>query len=125
MLLNLMSRGGIDPTSLVKKSFRQFQSQRNLVCIWNCNQIPNMQPQPKLKRDLDYHQKWKKNAEIPNEKTIIEFFETKRQLENLKLEIRKITNQPIYTLTFLNPGLSKLSSFAFLGFCLFKSVLTL
>jgi hypothetical protein len=67
--------------------------------------------QPKLKRDLAALQKWKEGILIPNEKTVVEFFDTRKELQNLKQEIRNIANQPIHSLTFLNPGMGSSPSF--------------
>lgn len=102
MMLNLVNKEGLDPSVLTKKSFRQHQNERNLVrAVSDFVLIPS---QPKLKNDLAALQKRRSEAVIPNEKAIVEYYETKKQLNGLKREVRNISNQPIYALTFLNPG---------------------
>src|SRR5690606_5284824 len=95
MLLNLMRVEGVDPETLIKRSFHQFQS--------DCA-LPDLE---KLHESL---QQQVNQIQIPNEDIIRDYWTIRTQLDKFRTAIRERVNLPIHSLPFLQPGrLAKVS----------------
>eukprot|EP01127_Copromyxa_protea_P006579 TRINITY_DN1654_c0_g1_i1.p1 TRINITY_DN1654_c0_g1~~TRINITY_DN1654_c0_g1_i1.p1 ORF type:complete len:998 (+),score=244.39 TRINITY_DN1654_c0_g1_i1:24-3017(+) len=89
MLLNLLRVEGIDPTHMLRQSFHQYQNDKEL---------------PKLKGQLAHVERQKAQIKIPNEAVLADYFNTRKQAASLKEDLRRLLNQPVHCITFLNPG---------------------
>lgn len=89
MLLNLMRVEGVDPEYLIRRSFHQFQTDRNF---------------PKLEQKLLELEEAKNKIEIEDEDTVAEYYHLRSQLDKLRDSLREFTNQPIHALPYLQPG---------------------
>lgn len=116
MLLNLLRVEGIDPTHMLRQSFHQYQNDKELVRIsfplagaravlyfWSFDAF-NFLFQPRLKAQLAYVEKLRTEIKVNNEALVADYYTTRKQADILRQDIRKIVNQPIYSLQFLNPG---------------------
>eukprot|EP01094_Clydonella_sp_ATCC50884_P002061 TRINITY_DN11587_c0_g1_i1.p1 TRINITY_DN11587_c0_g1~~TRINITY_DN11587_c0_g1_i1.p1 ORF type:complete len:983 (-),score=409.92 TRINITY_DN11587_c0_g1_i1:194-2761(-) len=89
MLLHLLRLEGIDPEMLMKRSLRQFQSDRAL---------------PDIQKKLDGINEDIASIEIEDEEVVAECYFIKEQLAKLKETMRDAVNQPVHALPFLSPG---------------------
>eukprot|EP01100_Stratorugosa_tubuloviscum_P004671 TRINITY_DN2179_c0_g1_i1.p1 TRINITY_DN2179_c0_g1~~TRINITY_DN2179_c0_g1_i1.p1 ORF type:complete len:1067 (-),score=472.48 TRINITY_DN2179_c0_g1_i1:84-3284(-) len=89
MLLNLLRVEGVSPEYLIRKSFHQFQTDKNFPTIEN-----------KLKSLV----KKKNKIDINDESTVAEYYNIRSQLAKLSQQIREIMMQPINILPFIQPG---------------------
>ncbi|PRW05917.1 superkiller viralicidic activity 2-like 2 isoform B [Chlorella sorokiniana] len=89
MLLNLLKVEGVDPESLMQRSYRQFQMERAL---------PSLEARvAKLEAERD-------GIAIEQEEKVQEFLALSQQLEKLRGEVRAIVSAPKNCLPFLQPG---------------------
>ena len=89
MLLNLMRVEGVDPETLIKKSFHQFQSDRAL---------------PGYEKKLGELQEQFDVLEIPDEEIVSDYYNIRLQLEKLRAVMRETINLPAHALPFLQSG---------------------
>ena len=89
MLLNLLRLEGVDPESLIRKSFHQFQSDKAL---------------PKYEEELKAITNEHSSIVIEEEEVVSEYYYLRIQLENLKQTMRETINLPVHSLQFLEPG---------------------
>lgn len=89
MLLNLLRLEEMDPETMLKKSFHQFQNDR---------QLPDIQQKI---HDLESE---RSQITIDNEAVIGEYYGVKDQLSKFKDEMKSIIIQPIHSLPYLQPG---------------------
>eukprot|EP00741_Cyanophora_paradoxa_P014004 tig00020723_g13518.t1 len=89
MLLNLMRVEEADPDYVIRRSFGQFQSDR---------QIPQLQSKlSELEAERDA-------VVVPGEETVAEYAAVLKQFADIAAEIREWTTKPLYALPFLQPG---------------------
>lgn len=102
MLLNLLRSEEFDPEYMLKKSFHQFQADRNL---------------PDLEHKLQAVEREKQNLVIPSEETVAEYYHLQSQLKTIHESIRETVNHPIHSLPYLQPGrLVRVCTFYFISF---------
>jgi ATP-dependent RNA helicase DOB1 len=89
MLLNLMRVEGVDPEYLIRKSFHQFQTDRNF---------------PKLEQKVLELEKEKEKIVIDDEDTVSEYYHLRSQLRRLRDSMKEVINQPTHALPYLQPG---------------------
>ncbi|XP_063930260.1 exosome RNA helicase MTR4-like [Zophobas morio] len=89
MLLNLLRIDELSPEYILERSFYQFQHNAEL---------------PHLEKKLEELEIEKEKFVIDNEKAIAEYYELRKQLDNLSLEMHDIIISPKYILRFLQPG---------------------
>jgi len=89
MVLNLMRVEGVDPETLMRKSFWQFQQTMSI---------------PRLQGAITRLEDEKKSFKIPDLKVISEYIHLKQQLGKASSEMRSHLTNPINALPFLNPG---------------------
>ena len=89
MILNLMRVDGSSPEFMLERSFFQFQ---------NADSIPD------LKRDLESIKTRQSAIIIPEEHRVAEYYSIRQQLEQCRVDFRKVVNHQSYALPFLQPG---------------------
>ncbi|EFA83539.1 DEAD/DEAH box helicase [Heterostelium album PN500] len=89
MLLNMMRVEDIDPESLLKRSFHQYQ-QESLI--------------PQLNQKITQLEKEKTTIVIKDEQVVQEYLNLRLQLAKLKDGMRDFINQPSYVQPYLQPG---------------------
>jgi len=89
MLLNLLRVEEMDPETLMRKSFHQYQHDREL---------------PDLEKKLKTMEAEKSQIKITGEETVAEYYHLRMQLHKLKQNLREFMNQPVYSVPFLQPG---------------------
>eukprot|EP00002_Diphylleia_rotans_P027081 TRINITY_DN541_c0_g1_i1.p1 TRINITY_DN541_c0_g1~~TRINITY_DN541_c0_g1_i1.p1 ORF type:complete len:1028 (-),score=254.82 TRINITY_DN541_c0_g1_i1:2032-5115(-) len=89
MLLNLMRVEGVDTTEMLRKSFRQFQTENS---------------RPDIETRLDALNDEKKQIEVKDESVVAELYNLKAQLAKINEDVRITVNKPINCLKFLQPG---------------------
>ena len=89
MLLNLMRVEGVDPETLIKKSFHQFQSDKAL---------PGFE-----KRLIELEEQYNQMI-ITDEEIVRDYYTIRMQLERLRTLMRDTLNLPAHSLAFLQPG---------------------
>jgi ATP-dependent RNA helicase DOB1 len=89
MLLNLMRVEGVDPETLIKRSFHQFQSDRAL---------------PEYELLLTDYTNQLSEIQILDEEVIKDYYNIRMQLEKFRASIRERANMPIHAVPFLQPG---------------------
>ena len=107
MILNLMRVEGVSPEYMLERCFFQFQSQTNVPHLEE-GQIS--QPSSAFTRltllKLEMHaMEERKNAiVVPDEEDVADYYEIRRQLDELNKDLRDVITHPIYSAPFLNPG---------------------
>jgi len=89
MLLNLLRVEDADPDYLIKRSFCQFQTDKNL---------PDMEIQV---RQMEAEAK---SLQVFDEPVVAEFYNLCKQLEELREQAREIIHRAAYAVPFLQPG---------------------
>ena len=89
MLLNLMRVEGVDPETLIKQSFHQFQSDKEL---------------PEYEKRLKELQSEYNSIEILDEEIVRDYYNVRIQLEKLRNLMRETINHPGNSLSFIQPG---------------------
>lgn len=89
MILNLMRVEGISPEYMLEHCFYQFQ---------NTSSVSG------LEQELHDLQAERDSIEIPDEATIKEYYELRRQLTTYSEDMRTVISHPNYCLQFMQPG---------------------
>lgn len=89
MILNLMRVEGISPEYMLERCFFQYQSAASV---------------PELENELEEATRVYEELIIPNEPTTSDYFNLRKQLDNLSKDFREIISHPNYSLPFLQPG---------------------
>lgn len=89
MILNLMRVEGISPEYMLERCFFQFQSAATV---------------PQLENELEEARKQFDQLEVPKEEQANEYFDLRKQLEDLNRDFGEIITHPTYSLPFLQPG---------------------
>eukprot|EP00743_Colponemidia_sp_Colp-15_P003213 GILK01003472.1.p1 GENE.GILK01003472.1~~GILK01003472.1.p1 ORF type:complete len:1034 (+),score=223.64 GILK01003472.1:50-3151(+) len=89
MLLNLLRVEDADPEYMIRRSFHQFQNDRQF---------------PEMERKLNALEAERDSIEIPDEQTVAEYYMIKSQIERAREEMRAMMNQAEFVLPFLQPG---------------------
>ncbi|KAJ8689869.1 ATP-dependent RNA helicase mtr4 [Pleurotus ostreatus] len=89
MILNLMKVEGISPEFMLERCFFQFQSSAGI---------------PELEEELKKEEEAKETFEIPDEQLVDEYYEYRRQLDQMSSDFRDVITHPAYSLPFLTPG---------------------
>lgn len=89
MVLNLMRVDGISPEFMLEKCFKQFQNTGSIAG---------------LVKQLDDLQEKKANMVIPDEGTIREYYDLRKQLDEFSDDVQAVISHPNYSLPFLTGG---------------------
>ncbi|KAG9096899.1 ATP-dependent RNA helicase mtr4 [Ceratobasidium sp. 370] len=89
MVLNLMRVEGVSPEYMLERSFYQFQ---------NGAKVPGLESQ------LSELEEKKAGFVVPEEESIAEYFEIRKQLDELGHDFQTVITHPTYALPFLQPG---------------------
>ncbi|KAF8316179.1 antiviral helicase [Clavulina sp. PMI_390] len=89
MILNLMRVEGVSPEYMLERCFFQFQSQTDV---------------PQLEEELRRTEEEKKAIVVPDEENVADYYEIRKQLDELSKDVREVITHPNYSLPFLNPG---------------------
>lgn len=89
MVLNLMRVEGIPPEFMLEKCFKQFQ---------NTGSVAGLE---KEKRELEEK---RANMSIPDEGTIGEYYDLRKQLDHYADDVRTVFTHPNFCVPFLQPG---------------------
>lgn len=101
MLLNLLRVEGFDPEYLLKRSFHQYQNQKQIPeQEKSLFSTPSISHNPEL-REIESE---RDRIKIPSEEIVIEYHNLKDQLGKLKQIIRETITQPIHIVPYLQPG---------------------
>ncbi|CDZ97689.1 antiviral helicase [Phaffia rhodozyma] len=89
MILNLLRVEGISPEFMLERCFFQFQ---------------NTQSVPRLEEELRVAEEERDAMVIPDEESIAEYHDRKKQLEDLGKDFKDVITHPTYSLPFLQAG---------------------
>ncbi|KAF9042917.1 rRNA-processing arch domain-containing protein [Panaeolus papilionaceus] len=89
MVLNLMKVEGVSPEYMLERCFFQFQSSAGI---------------PKLEEELKQEESARDNTVIPDEELVSQYYDFRKQLEQLQADFREVITHPTYSLPFLQPG---------------------
>ncbi|KAG9015610.1 ATP-dependent RNA helicase mtr4 [Tulasnella sp. 427] len=89
MILNLMRVEGMSPEFMLQRCFFQHQNKMNV---------------PKFKLEMDHAQSVYDKMVVPEEESISEYYEIRRQLEELGNDVRDVKTHPTYVLQYLQAG---------------------
>ncbi|KAL1849049.1 ATP-dependent RNA helicase mtr4 [Paecilomyces lecythidis] len=89
MILNLMRVEGISPEFMLEKCFYQFQNTANVAG---------------LEKELRELEEQRAEMNIPDEGTIREYYELRKQLAGFTENMEDVMSHPNYSLTFIQPG---------------------
>lgn len=89
MVLNLMRVEGIQPEFMLERCFKQFQNTGSVAG---------------LEKKLQEMQEKRANMSIPDEGTIREYYDLRKQLNSFAGEVRDVITHPNYSLPFLQVG---------------------
>lgn len=89
MILNLMRVEGISPEYMLERCFFQYQSAASV---------------PELENEVEEATRVFEELIIPDEPTTSDYFNLRKQLNNLSKDFREIISHPNYSLPFLQPG---------------------
>ncbi|KAJ5915108.1 rRNA-processing arch domain-containing protein [Penicillium verhagenii] len=89
MVLNLMRVEGISPEFMLEQCFKQFQ---------------NMGSVSGLELELKGQEEKKSSMSIPDEATIREYYELRKQLDQFSEDVRTVISHPNYSLPYLTDG---------------------
>ncbi|KAF9647643.1 antiviral helicase [Thelephora ganbajun] len=89
MILNLMKVEGISPQFMLERCFFQFQSSVGV---------------PLLEKELQEEEEKKQAIVIPDEEVVADYWEYRKQLDEMSADFRDVITHPNYCLPFLQPG---------------------
>ncbi|KAG9084197.1 ATP-dependent RNA helicase mtr4, partial [Ceratobasidium sp. 392] len=89
MVLNLMRVEGVSPEYMLERCFYQFQ---------NGTKVPGLEAQ------LSELEEKKAGFVVPEEESIAEYYNIRKQLDDLGNDFRAVITHPTYALPFLQPG---------------------
>ncbi|KAG8689546.1 ATP-dependent RNA helicase mtr4, partial [Ceratobasidium sp. 395] len=89
MVLNLMRVEGVSPEYMLERCFYQFQ---------NGTKVPGLEAQ------LSELEEKKAGFVVPEEESIAEYYDIRKQLDELGNDFRAVITHPTYALPFLQPG---------------------
>lgn len=89
MILNLMRVEGISPEFMLEKCFYQFQNTANVAGF---------------EKELRELEEQRAEMNIPDEGTIREYYELRKQLAGFTENMEDVMSHPNYSLTFIQPG---------------------
>lgn len=89
MILNLMRVDGISPEFMLEHCFYQFQ---------NTSSVSG------LEKDLQNLQTERDSLAIPDESTMKDYYELRKQISSYTTDMRDVINHPNYCLQFMQPG---------------------
>ncbi|UZJ54392.1 hypothetical protein CBS101457_003712 [Exobasidium rhododendri] len=89
MILNLIRVEGISPEYMLERCFYQFQSAASV---------------PQLENELVEATREYEETIIPDEPSTSEYFDLRKQLDDMSKDFREIISHPNYSLPFLQPG---------------------
>ncbi|KAL1968827.1 hypothetical protein VTN77DRAFT_1188 [Rasamsonia byssochlamydoides] len=89
MILNLMRVEGISPEFMLERCFYQFQNAASVAG---------------LEKELHELETQRANMNIPDEGTIREYYDLRKQLANFTQDMQTVISHPNYSLPFLQPG---------------------
>jgi len=89
MILNLMRVEGISPEYMLERCFFQYQSAASI---------------PQLENEVEEATREFEEAVVPNEPETSDYFDLRKQLDDLSKDFKEIISHPNYSLPFLQPG---------------------
>lgn len=89
MILNLMRVEGISPEFMLERCFKQFQ---------NTGSISG------LEKEIHELEEKRANMSIPDEGTIREYYDLRKQLDGFAEDVQSVISHPNYALPFIQPG---------------------
>lgn len=89
MILNLMRVEGISPEFMLEKCFKHYQNTGSLAG---------------LEKQLEELEEEKSNVKIPDEGTIREYYDLRKQLDKYADEVQSVISHPNHALPFIQPG---------------------
>ncbi|KAJ5176280.1 ATP-dependent RNA helicase mtr4 [Penicillium canariense] len=89
MILNLMRVEGISPEFMLERCFKQFQNTGSVAAMEN---------------ELREMEETKANMRIPDEGTIREYYDLRKQLDTFSDDVRAVFTHPNHCRPFLQPG---------------------
>lgn len=89
MILNLMRVEGISPEFMLERCFKQFQ---------NTGSISG------LEKEIHELEEKRANMSIPDEGTIREYYDLRKQLDEFAENVQSVISHPNYALPFIQPG---------------------
>ncbi len=104
MMLNLLRVEEIDPETLLRKSFHQYQHDKSLPDLEKSRTFLTPVLTNTLYAELKAMETEKANININDEATVSEYYHLRVQLHKLKQNLREFINQPVYSVPFLQPG---------------------
>ncbi|KAG8932975.1 ATP-dependent RNA helicase mtr4, partial [Tulasnella sp. 408] len=89
MILNLMRVEGMSPEFMLQRCFFQHQNKASV---------------PKFKQEMDHAQSVYEKMVVPEEESVSEYYDIRRQLEDLGNDVRDVKTHPTYVLQYLQAG---------------------
>jgi ATP-dependent RNA helicase DOB1 len=89
MVLNLLRVEEITPEYIMERSFYQYQSERL---------------RPQLEEELKAIENQRDSVIVENERLVSDYYEARKELENIRDQIRQEITTPVYAVPYLQPG---------------------
>lgn len=105
MVMNLMKVEGISPEYMLERCFFQFQSSADIPRLQDreCSSFSIRRVQtPCL--ELRKEEELTSSISVPDEELVSEYYNYRRQLDQMAADFREVVTHPTYSIPFLQPG---------------------
>jgi ATP-dependent RNA helicase DOB1 len=108
MVMNLMKVEGISPEYMLERCFFQFQSSSGIPKLiegrCHCVQCLDAFGSSHLLSDLKKAKEEEESIKVPEEEQIAQYYDYRKQLDQMAADFREVITHPSYSLPFLQPG---------------------